>query len=937
MTRTKQQIFLLSLLAAALAGGTAYAEKPRVAKPPVVAVKAADKDSKLAVSSAAASFVRELGGIREYRLPNGLQILLFPDEAQSTTTVNITYRVGSRHESQGEYGMAHLLEHLVFKGTPTYRKIDEEFAKRAMRTNGSTTVDRTNYFASFNANEDALAFAIALEADRMVNSFIAKTDLDSEMSVVRNEFERGENNPMQVLVQRVQAVANDWHAYGHSTIGPKSDIENVPIEKLQAFYKRYYRPDNATLLVAGRFDVEKALALIAHSFGPLAKPAEPIPQPYTVEPPQDGERSVVVRRVGGQPVLLAYYHVPAVAHADTAPLLVLGLLMSMQPSGHLYKELVESKLAVAAGMGGLGGFAPGGTQALAVLPADGDLAAVEKKLLDLVEGRSGKPFDEAELQRVRDIAVLSYRDQMKRPEALIQQISSLLGAGDWRLMFQIMEDLQKVTLADVERVRKAYFRPANRTLGRYLPATEVERVAIPAAPALDQRLAQLQGPPKVEEGERFDPTVQNLQARTQRRKLPSGIELSTLNKQTRGNTVNLLMSLRWGEPRATTAALGTDLIDELMNEGSSQWDKQKLRDELVRQKANLSIRGGNQGATVAISAERDTLLAVLKIAADVLQQPSLPQDAFERIRRQGLAGLEASRQELETLRAEAVRGHVNKARGSKLGDPDYLASLDENIDEAKRTTLTDARQFYRDYWSANEARVSVVGALPEGLDAAIEQAFGGWKKPEAPRFVRFVAKPVVIPPARFDVQAKDKTSAMLQLSQRFELSTQDADYLPMLLAVQVLGGGGLESRLSVRVRQQEGLSYGVGAGLQADHFSRDAALRIGGTFAPQNRERMLAVIQEELARLAKDGISEAELARARKDLLEGWRQGRANDGGLAASLNWFAEIGKDWLSHDGALEARLQAVTVTEANAAWKRFIKPEAFVISTVGDFAAK
>lgn len=934
MTRTRVQIFQLSLLAAALACSTAYAEKPLPAKPVAAAVKPAVKDSKAAASNTAASFVRELGGIREYRLPNGLQILLFPDEAQSTTTVNITYRVGSRHESQGEYGMAHLLEHLVFKGTPTYKKIDEEFAKRAMRSNGSTTVDRTNYFASFNANEETLAFAIALEADRMVNSFIAKSDLDSEMSVVRNEFERGENNPMQVLVQRVQAVANDWHAYGHSTIGPKSDIENVPIEKLQAFYKRYYRPDNATLLVAGRFDAEKTLQLIAKSFGPLAKPAEPIPAPYTVEPPQDGERSVVVRRVGGQPVLLAYYHVPAVAHADTAPLMVLSLLMSMQPSGHLYKELVETKLAVAAGMGGLGGHEPGGTQALAVLAADGDMAAVEKQLLDLVEGRSGKPFDEAELKRVRDIAVLGYREQMKRPEALIQQISSLLGAGDWRLMFQIMEDLPKVTLADVERVRKAYFRPANRTLGRYLPATEVERVAIPAAPALDQRLAQLQGPPKLEEGERFDPTVQNLQSRTQRRKLASGIELSTLNKQTRGNTVNFLLSLQWGEPRATTAALGTDLIDELMNEGSAQWDKQKLRDELVRLKAGLSIRGGNQGAVVSITAERDTLLPVLKIAADLLQQPLLPTDAFERIKAQGLAGLQASRQELETLRAEAVRGHVNQARGAKLGDPDYLASLDENVDELKRTTIEDVRKFYRDYWSANEARVAVVGALPQGLDAAIEQAFGGWKKPEAQRFVRFVAKPVVIPPARFDVQAKDKTSAMLQLSQRFEMATQDADYLPLLLAVQVLGGGGLESRLSVRVRQQEGLSYGVGAGLLVGYHSRDASLRISGSFAPQNRERMLAVIQEELARLAKDGITETELARAKKDLLEGWRQARANDGGLAGSLNWFTEIGKDWLSQEGAMETRLQAVTVADANAAWKKFIKPEGYVISTAGDF---
>ncbi|MET0520125.1 MAG: insulinase family protein [Burkholderiaceae bacterium] len=881
-----------------------------------------------------AQFVRELGGISEYRLPNGLQILLFPDEAQSTTTVNITYRVGSRFESQGEYGMAHLLEHLLFKGTPAHKDIPAEFAQRGMRFNGSTTVDRTNYFSAFNANDDTLAYAIRLEADRMVNSFIAKADLDKEMSVVRNEFERGENNPVQVLSQRVQAVAFDWHDYGHATIGPKSDIENVPIEKLQAFYKRFYRPDNATVLVAGRFDPASTLKLISAAFAPLARPAEPLPKPYTVEPPQDGERSVVVRRVGGQPLLMAYYHVPAVAHADSAPLLVLGLLMSMQPSGHLYKELVESKLAVAARLGGLGGFDPGGASALAAVPPGGDVALVEKKLLDLVEGRSGEPFTEAELQRVRDIALMSYRQQMKQPEALIQQISSLLGAGDWRLLFQLMDDIPKVTLADVERVRKAYFKPANRTLGRYLPAAEVERVEIPAAPPLEERLAQLKPPPKVEEGERFDPTPARLQERSQSRLLPSGIELSTLAKQTRGNTVNLQMQLRWGTAEATTPRLGSSMIDDLMFEGSAHWDKQRLRDELVRLKADLSINGGNQGVTVNISAEKDSLLDVIRIAADLLEQPLFPAEAFDRIKKQYLASLEASRQELGTLRLEATRGHYNAARGVKLGDPDYIPSLAENIDEARRTELADVKSFYQDYWSANEARVAVVGALPAGLDAAIEQAFGAWKKPQAARFVRHVSSPVTVPPARFDVQAADKANALVHMGERFPLSSQDADYMPMLLAVQVFGAGGLESRLNSRVRRQDGLSYGIGASLQAGYFGRDAGLMISGSYAPQNRDKVLAAVREELARMGDGGITEAELANAKKDVLEGWKQGRASDGQLTGSLNWLDEIGKTW-TYEAGQEQRLQAVTVEQANAAWRRLVRPDGFVISTAGDFS--
>ncbi|MCV2355206.1 insulinase family protein [Paucibacter sp. B2R-40] len=883
-----------------------------------------------------AEFVRELGGISEYRLPNGLQILLFPDEAQSTTTVNITYRVGSRHESQGEYGMAHLLEHLVFKGTPAYRDIPGAFAAKGIRFNGTTTNDRTNYFASFNANPDTLNFALALEADRMVNSFIARADLDKEMSVVRNEFERGENEPMQVLFQRVQSVAYDWHPYGNSTIGARSDIENVPIERLQAFYKRHYRPDNATLLVAGRFDKAATLAKIASHFGPLKRPDQPLVQTYTQEPAQDGERTVVVRRVGGQPALVAYYHVPAIAHADSAPLLVLSLLMSMPPSGQLYKELVESKIALHAALGGLGGQAPGGITAMAIPPTQDQADKVEKLLLDLVEGRAGKPFTEEELQRVRDVALNSYREQMKNPEALIQQISSLLGAGDWRLLFQLMEDLPRVTLADVERVRKAYLQPANRTLGRYVPAESVTRVEIPAAPPLDQRLAGLKGPPKVEQGERFDPTPAHLQERTVTKLLPSGIALQTLAKQTRGNTVQLQMQLRWGERDATFARRGTGWVGELMLEGSEGLGKQALQDALIRLKADLSIRGGDQGATLSITAEQGSLIEVLKLAATVLQKPTLPLDAFDRIKQAGLAGLQSSAQDPEVLRREAVRGHYNLALGVHSGQPDYQMSLHEQVIQLHETQLDDVRAFYAEYWSANEARVAAVGALPAGLDAAIEQLFGGWKKPAAPRFVRHSPTHMAVPAARFDVVARDKANAALRMRVDFKLSEADADFVPLNLATQVFGAGGMESRLSTRVRQQEGLSYGIGAGLNAPFWGNDANLSIGGSFAPQNRDAVIALVQDELSRMNETGITEAELVRAKKDLAEARLQSRASEAQLAGTLNLLADRSKDW-AYVAARDAAIQAATLEQANAAWKRHIKPEGFVISTVGDFKDK
>ncbi len=932
-----RQAAVATAVAVLIGGGAVQAQTgPRAATKVVKKSTAAKPTTPTPTAARAAAttpvFVRELGGISEYRLPNGLQILLFPDEAQSTTTVNITYRVGSRHESSGEYGMAHLLEHLLFKGTPRHRRIDEEFATRGMRANGTTTADRTNYYAEFNANPQTLDFALTLEADRMVNSFIAKADLDSEMTVVRNEFELAENDPAQALSARVVGVAYDWHNYGHTTLGPKSDIENLPIERLQAFYQRFYRPDNATLMVAGRFDAASTLALIGQRFGPLVKPKTPVPQPYTTEPPQDGERSVVVRRIGGQPAVLAYYHVPPFAHPDSAALQVLGLLLSLQPSGQLYQSLVETRLALAAQLSGLGATDAGGMRAFALLPPDADVAAVEARLLAVVEGRDTPPFDEAELARVRELALTSYREQMKNPQALIQQISSL-GVSDWRLLFQLMEDLPKVTLADVERVRRAYLRPANRTVGRYLPAQAVERVEIPPAPPLAERLAGLKGPPKIDDGERFDPSPQQLAERTVTRKLPSGIELSTLSKRTRGNTVVLRLALRWGERRETFQHRGTEVLATLLSEGSTGWSKQALRDRLVQLKAGMSLTSGDQGAELQIAAERDTLIDALQLAADLMQRPLLPKDAFDREQAAALAGLEGARQELEVLRQEAVRDHYNRARGVGPRDPEYLQSLDERIADVKATTLADVQRFHADYWSANEARVAVVGALPDGLEAAVDRLFGAWKKPQSPRFVRALDQASTIPPARFDVIARDKTSAELRMRLDFALSDRDADFLPLMVATHILGGGSLENRLTVRVRGQAGLSYGVGASLAAAHFGDEAVLSVGGSFAPQNRAQMISLVQDELRRMTETGITEEELARAKASLMEGRRQARGDDGELASMLMLLGDQSETWADMDRQ-DAAVQALTVAQVNAAWRRHVRLDGFVISTVGDF---
>ena len=294
-----------------------------------------------------------LGGLTEYDYPNGLRVLLFPDPSNPKVTVNITYLVGSRFEGYGETGMAHLLEHMNFIRSTNNRDIKKELTDHGAQWNGTTDYDRTNYFETVTAGDANLRWALGLEAERMVNMRMEKALLDTEMTVVRNEFERGENNAQNILEERVMATAYLWHNYGKSVIGSRADLEKVPIDRLADFYRKYYQPDNAVLVIAGQFDVSGALAMVGDTIATIPKPTRTLEAPYTVEPTQDGERFVELRRVGSNQAVMAAWHAPALAHPDSAVLEVLtGIMVSGggrgggAGTGRLYKALVDSKKAL---------------------------------------------------------------------------------------------------------------------------------------------------------------------------------------------------------------------------------------------------------------------------------------------------------------------------------------------------------------------------------------------------------------------------------------------------------------------------------------------------------------------------------------------------------------------------------------------------------------
>ncbi len=343
-------------------------------------------------------------GVTEYRLQNGLRVLLLPDTAAETVTVHIVYLVGSRHEGYGEKGMAHLLEHLLFKGTPRNGDIKAALEKRGARWNGTTWNDRTNYFETLTASDANLDWAIGLEADRMLNSLVSRAALDSEMTVVRNEFEMGENNPGSVLLQRMQQQAFLWHNYGNPVIGERTDIERVPVDKLRAFYRTWYQPDNAVLILTGRFTEQRALALVAKHFGPIPKPKRALPVFYTQEPTQDGERSVTLRRAGESQLVAALYRVPAASHPDYPAVDILTRVLGDVPAGRLHRALVQTGKASASWGADRGMHDPGFVYFGASLDKSGNAGAALSAVLATVEGLAKEPVSAEKRICARPIA-----------------------------------------------------------------------------------------------------------------------------------------------------------------------------------------------------------------------------------------------------------------------------------------------------------------------------------------------------------------------------------------------------------------------------------------------------------------------------------------------------------------------------------------------------
>ena len=887
--------------------------------------------------------IKELGGIEEYKLEsNDLNILLLEDHSTPVLTFMVTYRVGSRNEVTGTTGATHILEHLMFKGTPTFNKgigtqIAATLQNVGAQLNATTWLDRTNYYESIPS--DQLELAIHLESDRMRNSLLKEEDKNSEMTVVRNEFERGENSPFQALDKVIWATAIQAHPYHHSTIGWHSDIENVPIEKLREFYNTFYWPNNATVVLIGDFEKANAMALIKKYFGAITASPHEIPQVYTSEPKQQGARRVVVKRTGQLGVVGIAHKIPEGTHQDTYALTVLSNILMEGKTSRLYKALIDKNLAVDM----FNFYFPFRDPSLFIpyifLAPNVAHEDVEKVLLEEYEKIKNDGVTEAEVSRAINQITAETAFDRDGSFSIASQLNEAIAVGDWTFYVTFLDNIRNVTAQHVQDVVKKYFIENQSTTGYFIPEIPGGNDSQQANPdALMQpqqklfyRTNGLNNPfndnseIKKNNSLNYEPLAAggaSISSQIKRKKV-AGIDVITAKTGAK-DVVTFTGSLAAGDffsPKVNTMI--ADLTGNLLDKGTTTKGKFELAEELENLGASISFSVGKHTLSFTGKCLKKDLEKVIDLLAEQLVSPALDEEELEKLKTQRTGTF---KQLLENTNVRA-----SKKLGSVMfppGHPNHDISLDRLIEDTDKVTIDQVKAFHKKHYGPKSMIFVAVGDLDDNLvQQYVKKSFQGWKGGIS--YPSYKKANMTNAGTKAIVRLEEKTSATLKLGLVTGLKKTDSDYLPLYVGNYILGGN-FSARLMSIIRDDEGLTYGINSSHQGDILS-DGYWNIQGSFAPAMLQQGMESTMREVRRWVNEGVTEEELKNKKTTLIGSYKVQLATTSGLANQILSFVQRGFD-VDYLDQYPEKVEALTLKQVNNTIKKYIDPDKIVTVIAG-----
>ncbi|HNL85047.1 MAG TPA: pitrilysin family protein [Chitinophagales bacterium] len=877
-------------------------------------------------------FNTEVEGVKQFTLKeNGLRVLLIPDKTAGNVVVNIVYEVGSRHEGYGESGMAHLLEHMLFRSCKNFVNIKQAIAEKGAMANGTTSYDRTNYYEILPASDSNLSWALAMEADRMVNSKILQEELNTEFSVVRNEFEMGENDPDAILNERILSTMYLWHNYGKSTIGSKEDIERVTADRLKAFYQKYYQPDNAVLIVAGKFDEEKAKQNIVQNFASIPKPQRILQPTYTVEPPQDGIRYVELKRIGDMQSIQWAYHTPALAADDYAANDVLFSILTDNPNGILYKRFVETKLA-----NSLSGYTfsnrdPGASMYDLILPKTADMALVEKELFKILNGMDTLTITQHDVDLAKSSTLKFWNNITDNTQRFSTFITDIIGAGDWRLWYKYRDDVEKVTLADVKKVIQNYYKPSNLTWGKFIPDKNPDRAIVPEIKDIDAIVANYKGRETTKMTESFSTDYDSILAKVKSNKTKNGLKYILLPKPTKSDVILFSVDLRFGNETALQNTQGiNNVLASLMEEGTTTQSKEKIAEMLNKLKSEISFSGRASSLSINVKTTKANFSACMDILKDMLMNPKLSEADFQKIIQQNISNIEESMNDPEA-RAQEKLDRLTTAYPSS--HPFYASTFEEQLAYYKNMKLSEVKAFYDKFYGANYGIGVVVGALNETAVAkAMENIFGKWNSKTS--WQKINDKYFDVKQQTVTVNTPDKTNAVCSGNINLNISMQHPDFPALYMADYLLGGGAfLSSRIAQRLRENEGMSYGAGSYVYADYNNNFGNWGMYAIFNPAYKNRLDSALLDEIHLALDKGFTKDELEKAKIAWMQLQNSRLGTDNSLKSLFMGYLDVNRD-LKDRKVFQDKVKALTIEQVNAALRKYFDLTKLVLVYAGDF---
>lgn len=885
--------------------------------------------------------VHRYAGISEYRLDNGLTVLLFPDATNPKITLNITYLVGSRHEGYGEKGMAHLLEHLAFKSTKKFSGKDgsktpvEILNELGGSFNGTTSLDRTNYFITLPASDENLELILDLESERMSHAVLDPNDLwnakeqRGEMTVVRNEFEQGENDPFQVTFKRLLSVAFDWHNYGNSTIGNRSDIEGAGIDSLRAFYARYYQPDNAVLVVAGRFDAQKALDLVERYFADKPKPTRQLTPTYTREPPQDGERQVTVQRQGHVPLVMVAYKMPPLASLDGMAAEVLSAIIGATPDGRLYQDLVEHKLASHVAAFTHGGREPSILVAGAMLGKNAKLATLEKRVLQITEAWRQRKITADEVNRAKQALLASWEQAADDSGSIGVALSEYIALGDWRLFFAYRQVLEGVTAEQVQNIASTYLTASNRTIARFVPTKHPSPVPISDTADINKLLALLpQDHETYDDTSTFATDPLSIEKSVLRQKSALGIHMALLPKKALKKRVMGQLTLGLGtEASLQDKAKIGEMTASMLRRGTINFTRQQLKDRIQALRSSISVEGDAEAVNITFSTKKSELSKVLSLIYEIAARPIFPQKELKVLLEETRSGLEYT---LDDPRTQAWELLIRILKPYPRRHVRYSFSSQETLQSLDSITRGDLVAFHKNFY-AGAVYLAVVGDFDaKELSQAVDSIFPKWPGKQA--YTRIDPHTFNATSTEKKIRTPGKDNAEIYLATNIKLQTTAPDYASMWIANHIMGGGSLKSRLADRIRQREGLSYAISSSLTSSVKVPVGTWSVHASANPKNLPSVRTAIEQEIHRALAAGFTDAEVKAAQRAFQQSLQVFLGHDGELASTLIGQMLDGRSF-EHVAELAREIVLVDAKSAAAAFRRHIDPAALVITMAGD----